>query len=192
MPTDIKLDQKDGNWVLVEGTVLKTTATDLIIDSPNRRRPGGGTDRRALVHDFNDILAINFAGDYPGGTSVHGNLAVSGDIKVGSGATAVNKLKDVIAAMGGRIQQLEMQVLALIELVGAVIIPPWVNKTEVEQGDDMGMSTQSAEQLGLNVQFEIDQRNPNFSHEDVISIRPPAGTPVLRGSTVVVLINLEG
>ena len=41
MPTDIKLDQGDGNWVLVEGTVLKTTAADLMLDAPQRRLPGG-------------------------------------------------------------------------------------------------------------------------------------------------------
>lgn len=192
MPTDIKLDQGGGNWVVIEGSALKTTAADFMLDSPVRRLPGGSQHRRALVHDATDGLTINFAGDYRGGTSVHGNLAVSGDIQVGSGPNAVNGLKDVIAAMDGRIQQLEMQVQALIELVGAVIIPPWMTKTEVEEGDDMGMTTLSAAQLGLNVELEIDQRNPGFGHEDVISIRPPAGTPVLRGSTVVVRINLEG
>ena len=192
MPTDIKLDQNGGNWVVVEGGALKITASDLMLDSPARRQPGGSQHRRALVHDANDSLTINFAGDYRGGTAVHGNLAVSGDLKVGSGATAIEGLGNVLVAIQGRLQQLEMQVAALVGLVGAVIIPPWVNKTEVEQGDDMGMHTMSAEQLGLTVEFEIDQRNPSFGHEDVISIRPPAGTPVLRGSTVVVRINLEG
>jgi len=42
------------------------------------------------------------------------------------------------------------------------------------------------------IEFQIDQRNPNFQHEDVISITPPAGTFVRRGSTVIVAINLEG
>ena len=76
--------------------------------------------------------------------------------------------------------------------MGAVVIPPWRTRTEVEEGDDMGMSTQSAEQLGLVVQFEIDQLNPKFEHEDVISITPPAGTVVMPGTTVVVRINLQG
>ena len=77
-------------------------------------------------------------------------------------------------------------------LVGAAVIPPWRTKTEVEEGDDMGMVAPSAAQLGLAVQYEIDQLNPNYGHEEVISITPPAGTLVMKGSTVVVRINLEG
>ena len=75
---------------------------------------------------------------------------------------------------------------------GRGCLPPWRTKTEFEEGDEMGMSTQSAEQLGLVVQFEIDQRNPNFEHEEVISIKPPEGSVVMPGTTVVVRINLEG
>jgi beta-lactam-binding protein with PASTA domain len=56
----------------------------------------------------------------------------------------------------------------------------------------MGMAVRSAADLGLVVEYQIDQRNPDFDHGDVISIMPPAGTLVLRGSTVVVRINLEG
>jgi hypothetical protein len=32
------------------------------------------------VHDFQDGLTINFAGDYRGGVTVIGNLGVTGDI----------------------------------------------------------------------------------------------------------------
>ncbi len=192
MPTDIKLDQGGGNWVVVEGSVLKTSAADFMLDSPVRRRPGGSQHRRALVHDSTDGLTINFAGDYRGGTTVIGNLAVTGDLRLGSGATSINGLQNTINAMLENMQALDMQVRALIDIVGAVIIPPWVNKTEVQEGDDMGMHTQPAHELGLAVEYEFDRLNPNFGHEDVISIRPPAGTPVPRGSTVVVRINLEG
>jgi hypothetical protein len=73
-----------------------------------------------------------------------------------------------------------------------VVIPEWRTRTEVESGDDMGMVSPPASELGLTVEFEIDQRNPDFSHEDVISITPPAGTMVKRGSTVTIRINLEG
>jgi hypothetical protein len=97
--------------------------------------------------------------------------------------------------MGGvdpRLAQLEKTVAALVEMAGAVVIPPWRTKTEVEEGDDMGMVAPSAESLGLVVQYEIDQLNPLYSHEEVISITPQAGTMVMKGSTVVVRINLEG
>ncbi len=82
MPTDIKLDQQGGNWLILEGSVLKTTASDLMLDSPGRRRGGSSPHRRALVHDSQDGLTINFAGDYPGGVTVTGNLAITGNLAV--------------------------------------------------------------------------------------------------------------
>lgn len=201
MATDIKLDQNDGNWVIAEGNVLKTTAFDFMLDSPGRRHGGASPYRRALVHDFQDGLTINYAGDYPGGVTVTGNVVVTGDLKVAGMAikaviaglqSALTSLQVDTGSFGGRIASIETSIASLADLIGAVVIPPWRSKTEVEQGDDMGMSTQSAEQLGLVVEYEIDQRNPNFSHEEVIRTTPPAGTVVRRGSTVVVRINLEG
>lgn len=189
MATDIKIDQQGGNWVVVEGSVLKTTAADFMLDSPARRGAGGSPHRRALVHDFGDGLTINWANDYRGGVTVVGKLAVTGDLTVGSPGVTLKVHLDNLHA---RVNELENTVRILGELVGAVFIPPWRTKTEVEEGDDMGMSTPSAAALGLIVEYTIDQRNPNFDHEDVISIVPPPGTPVLRGSTVTVTINLEG
>lgn len=183
MATDIKLDQGDGNWVLVEGKVLKTTAADLMLDSPERRLPGGGPFRRALVHDSQDGLTINFSGDYRGGVTVVGNLTVTGELQVGS--TSMHALESTVA-------MLETRVAQLMALVEAVVIPEWRTRTEVESGDDMRVVSPPASELGLTVEFEIDQRNPNFAHEEVISITPPAGTMVKRGSSVTVRINLEG
>ena len=199
MATDIKLDQQGGDWLIIEGRVLKTTASDLIIDSPGRRLGGSPSSphRRALVHDFQDGLTINFNGDYPGGVTVNGKLAVTGDLTV-AGKALSETIADLHAVLGSiqrttdRFEALENSVASIVQLMGAVVIPPWRTKTEVEEGDDMGMSTQSAEQLGLVVQFQIDQRNPNFDHEEVISIKPPVGTVVMPGSTVIVTINLEG
>ena len=197
MATDIKLDQQGGDWLIVEGRVLKTTASDFMLDSPGRRRGGPSPFRRALVHNDQDGLTINFGGDYPGGVTVTGNLVVTGDLNVAGTAlkATIASLQSAIASLQGttdRVATLEKSVASIIQILGAVVIPPWRTKTEVEQGDDMGMSTQSAEQLGLVVQFEIDQRNPNFDHEEVISIKPPEGSVVMPGTTVVVRINLEG
>jgi hypothetical protein len=188
MPSDIKLDQGDGGWVLVEGTVLKSTAADFMLDSPLRRRPGGSPHRRALVHDAQDGLTINFNGDYRGGVTVVGNLAIAGGTPAGS----VASVGGTITALHEEIATLKTSVAQLAELIGAVAIPEWHTKTEVEEGDEMGITTPSAEALGLVIEFQIDQRNPGFQHEDVISITPPAGTFVRPGSTVVVRINLEG
>jgi hypothetical protein len=187
--------------------VLKTTAADLMLDSPGRRRGGTSPHRRALVHDAQDGLTINFAGDYPGGVTVTGNLAVTGNVAItGDLALAGAALSATIASLqaalasiqrtlgetGPRFDALENTVASLVELVGAAVVPAWRTRTEVEQGDDMGILYQSAEQLGLVIEYEIDQLNPNFGHEDVISITPAPGTLVMRGSTVVVRINLEG
>lgn len=195
MATDIKLDQQGGNWVLIEGAVVKTTAADLMVDSVARRGGAGGPHRRALVHAPGDVLAINFAGDYTGGVTLAGDLVVSGDVRVRGGAglgAGAAALSTDVGALNARVQQLEQTVSALLGLVGAVVIPEWRTKTEVEEGDDMGLVAPPASELGLNVEYEIDQLNPRFGHEDVVSIIPPAGSVVLRGSTVRVRINLEG
>lgn len=195
MATDIKLDQQGGNWVLIEGAVVKTTAADLMVDSVARRGGAGGPHRRALVHAPGDVLAINFAGDYTGGVTLAGDLVVSGDVRVRGGAglgAGAAALSTDVGALNARVQQLEQTVSALLGLVGAVVIPEWRTKTEVEEGDDMGLVAPPASELGLNVEYEIDQLNPRFGHEDVVSITPPAGSVVLRGSTVRVRINLEG
>ena len=71
-------------------------------------------------------------------------------------------------------------------------IPAWVNKQEVENGDDMGMDRLSATELGILVTFEFERLQPGFEHEQVMAIDPPAGSLITRGSTVKVTLNLEG
>ena len=73
--SDIKFD---GNTVVVEGTFLKSQTTDLMLDAPSRRKVSGG-NRRALVHDFNDGLTVNWANDYPGGVTINSTLQINGD-----------------------------------------------------------------------------------------------------------------
>ena len=93
-------------------------------------------------------------------------------------------LQQSIDALSGTLQQ-------LVGLFG-VVIPAWISKREVEEGDDMGLVRPSAEALELIVEYESVRQSPGFSHEDVVAIRPPAGTLVKRGSTVTVVLNLEG
>ncbi len=77
MSTDVKLDQgSDGNTILLDGGVVRATAADFILDSPQRHK-GPGAFRRALVHDFNDGLTINWTGDYPGGVTIIGPSTAS-------------------------------------------------------------------------------------------------------------------
>ena len=68
MDGDIKLN---GDTVVIEGRVIQAEATDLILDNKDRRNKNSTKPlRRALVHDFNDGLTINFEADYPGGATL--------------------------------------------------------------------------------------------------------------------------
>ena len=87
MPTDIRLDEVDGTWVIVESAALKSTASDFLLDAPGRRSASGGF-RRALVHDGRDGLTLNFNGDYPGGVTVGGDLRVTGRLLLSADASS--------------------------------------------------------------------------------------------------------
>lgn len=77
MAGDVKLDEGNENWVTVEGSVLRARTADLMLDSPGRRTAGGGPYRRALVHDQNDGLTLNFKRDYPGGVTLNAVTYIS-------------------------------------------------------------------------------------------------------------------
>ena len=202
MPTDIKLDQNGGNWLVAEAAVFKTTASDLVLDAPGRRA-GGGPHRRALVHDQADGLTLNFNGDYPGGITAAGAMRVTGKLSAGAGLEVTGGLvvdgHPVTRSTEGQLEQAEQRIAALERTVEAllavqqlVVIPRWPNLDEILNGDDMGLVHQSAEALGLVIEYEYDQANPNYGHEEVISIQPDPGTVVPRGTTVRVRMNLLG
>lgn len=73
MQSDIKLDETSA---VVEGTALVSKTWDIMLDAPDRRQRAEGV-RRALVHDFNDGLTLNFAEDYPGGVTISGKTHLS-------------------------------------------------------------------------------------------------------------------
>jgi hypothetical protein len=209
MATDIKLDEGDGNWLVIEGSVLKTTASDLMLDSPGRRRQTDGF-RRALVHDSHDGLTINFNGDYPGGVSMGGNLNVAGEIHWATSSASSKNLSEVIKGIqdqmrspafdADRFRQLERTVESLASLLNASIVQPWTSVEEVEKGDDMGMHSMPASSLGLTVQYRDLQGNDfqggpyDYPPEDLLYLRvawiePPAGTVLTRGSEIVVVVK---
>lgn len=68
MSGDVKLEETS---VIVEASTLACHSTDLVLDHPDRRMSTTGS-RRALVHDFNDGLTLNWANDYPGGVTIKG------------------------------------------------------------------------------------------------------------------------
>jgi hypothetical protein len=72
---------------------LTLKGADLKLDAPDRRK-NQTPFRRALVHDFNDRLTLNWGKDYPGGVKIcgevniddgnltlKGNAAISGSLK---------------------------------------------------------------------------------------------------------------
>jgi hypothetical protein len=211
MPTDIKLDEVDGNWLVLEGAVVKTTAADLMIDSPGRRSSPGGF-RRALVHDQRDGLTINFNADYPGGVTIGGNLKVNGAIQWNSASGPINlsdairELSDIVRELQrqsdmDRIRRLEAAIESMAVLLDASIVPPWRTVDEVENGDDMGIVSLPAEQLDLRIQYAdrhgrhlqgIPPEDPEFMFRNVLSLRPEAGTMLRRGSEVVVRVDYDG
>jgi hypothetical protein len=75
MATDLRLDDVDGNYVVIDSGVLKSTAADFLLDNPSRHT-GTHHLRRALVHDQRDGLTINFNSDYPGGVTINDVVAL--------------------------------------------------------------------------------------------------------------------
>jgi hypothetical protein len=64
--SDIKLMDDGDGWVKVE-------AGDLNVDGGTARRKGNTTQyKRALVHDFDDGLTVNWGNDYSGGVTING------------------------------------------------------------------------------------------------------------------------
>jgi hypothetical protein len=120
--SDIVFDESEQVTVLCEN--LNVQGHDFLLDSAKRRKANGPRFRRALVHDQNDGLTINFAGDYPGGVTINGLLNVTGDLEIrithrdevlggGNPPTETVMLADVIKGLRGEIAQLRARIKTL-------------------------------------------------------------------------------
>ena len=96
MATDVLLDEPFADWVCLRGFVVKAEAADLMLDHPARRRPNRGGRRRALVHDFNDGLTINYNNDYPGGVTIKNVAYISPMRPPSTGSGAVGPVGAVV------------------------------------------------------------------------------------------------
>lgn len=114
MPSDIKLDEAGDGWVTIEGSVLQAKTADLILDSPVRRHAGGGRFRRALVHNQDDGLTVNYNGDYPGGVNII-NAQLTLQVESQTGAPKLPKTASV-----GTLKMLHNTTLLNGELMGGV------------------------------------------------------------------------
>lgn len=79
MPSDIRLE--DEVLILEGNTRVDVIASDLVLDQPLRRSDPNGF-RRALVHNADDGLTINFNGDYPADVSVGSSMKIEGVLRV--------------------------------------------------------------------------------------------------------------
>jgi hypothetical protein len=106
----------------------------------------------------------------------------------------VDRLAEVTAAVDSLKAAVDEQSRLLQQVAGflGVSVPAWLNLTEVNEGDDMGLVRPSAAQLGLTVEIIPLQLEPGFGHEDVVSIDPAPGTFVARGTLVHVRVNFQG
>jgi hypothetical protein len=75
MEPDVKLDQGDGTSLYLEGRVVKARTSDFMLEAPERRKRAT-PHRRALVHDHDDGLTVNYAQDYPGGLTLNGVVRI--------------------------------------------------------------------------------------------------------------------
>ena len=121
--SDIVFDTSEQVTVLC--TNLNVQGHDLLLDSAQRRRVNGPTFRRALVHDQNDGLTMNFGSDYPGGVTVNGTVKLTGDVEmrithrdsilIGGEhpPTETVMLAEVIKSLRGEIAQLRARIETL-------------------------------------------------------------------------------
>lgn len=81
---------------LVHGQV-KVEAWDLCVDSQDRRK-SATPHRRALVHDFQDGLTVNWGNDYPAGVTLKGVRTIEGH---NLGPITKTEFKNVVDFRGG-------------------------------------------------------------------------------------------
>jgi FlaG/FlaF family flagellin (archaellin) len=80
-------DLDDGNVdigedLIVNGWTLEHQGADFKLGTNDGRSVGSNTGQRALVHDTNDVLVINYAGDFEGGTRIDSDLTISGTARI--------------------------------------------------------------------------------------------------------------
>jgi hypothetical protein len=104
----------NGDWIEVQSRVVDIAGTDVMLDSPGRRS-NTTPFRRAMVHDFNDGLTLNWNRDYPGGVTINGPVNAPDSMTVDGRdvAALLDSLQAQITAQQSQIDALEARVDAL-------------------------------------------------------------------------------
>jgi hypothetical protein len=97
--------------VTIEGFRLACHQADLVLDYAARRKSATPW-RRALVHDFDDGLTINWAHDYPGGVTINGPVKINGSVTVNGTMTVKSpfghlSIEDTLSRYTAQIKDLE-------------------------------------------------------------------------------------
>ena len=81
MESDIKLNGNqldlEADKIVSKSKWFVAEAWDIQLDHPERRKSSEPTNRRALVHNIEDGLSINYRGDYPAGVTIDGEVKCS-------------------------------------------------------------------------------------------------------------------
>ncbi|MFT5890056.1 MAG: hypothetical protein ACI9Y7_000144 [Dokdonia sp.] len=91
----------------LSGSHLRIHHHDVHLDNASRRSTTGG-NRRAMVHDYDDGLTLNWANDYPGGVTIRGEVNCPQKLIV-----AGDDIHSLITSMASRLNILESKVAAL-------------------------------------------------------------------------------
>lgn len=103
-----KIIGKTAHATIVKTFALEMNGADFRIDHKPRRK-NQSIHRRAIVHNQSDGLTINWARDYPGGVTIHGDVQIPDKLII--------KKQDISASIGKlekRIQHLE-QIFNMID-----------------------------------------------------------------------------
>ena len=92
----------------LKGGHLRCSHHDLHLDNESRRSSTDGA-RRALVHNFQDGLTINWASDYPGGVTIQGEVKIPGSMTIGgiNVGTTLTELLEKVDELQTRVNELE-------------------------------------------------------------------------------------
>jgi hypothetical protein len=112
-------------------------------------------------------------------------------VQISNLGTRIDDIAHNVGLLQAGLQEQQATLAQISSLLG-VVVPAWQTLTQVQNGDDMGLVRPSAAQLGLTADIIPVQQEPGFGQEDVVSIDPPPGTLVARGSTVHLQVNYQG
>lgn len=141
----------DSDIKLTPGQVI-AQALDFCLDSQDPSRRHNTTPfRRALVHDFQDGLTVNWGGDYPGGVTIQGVVTMPGPLDVGGKTTLKGGLDSFgDARFEGQLQVRKLLINVTTTVVGPQHVPVPIT-TQVDVASELAALKQKVAELEKKV-----------------------------------------